>query len=703
MKLNFKLAALLVGCGLTLGACQMLKTGLTASFPQAAKKEKSLEIHGIKREDPYYWLRERENPEVIDYLKKENVEADAFFKKNETIINQVFEELKSRTAENDDSAPVQRGDYVYWSRFEKGLEHPLHVRKLKLTKDMPRIILDENELAQDHEFMDCTGPSVSPKQNWIAYAVDTQGRRFYTLYFKNLETEEVSSHKIENVTGNFVWAQDNETIFYTRQDPTTLRSFQLYRFHLPTGKSNLVYEEKDPEFTLGVSKTLSEKFILLYVGHLQTDEVRYLPADKPKESFKLLRPRKKGVSDALIDSGEYFYLLTNEKAPNKKLLKVPYHAKSEKEWIEILSHREDVFLADVDAIQGQLIVTERKDALDQIRVMDAKTMKSRYLTFEDPAYLVGHISQGDFKRDSFRIVYQSQRVPEKVIDVKLSDFSQVVVKQQPVPNFNSANYKTERVWITARDGKRVPVSLVMKKDFKTDGSTPLFQYAYGSYGYGIQPGFSITSLSLVDRGFVFAIAHIRGGDELGRAWYDDGRMKNKMNTFTDFIDVTEGLIQKGYAKKGHIYARGGSAGGLLMGAVANMRPDLYKGIIAEVPFVDVLTTMLDDTIPLTTFEYEEWGNPHIKEQYQWIAAYSPYDNVKKQDYPNMLVRTGLHDSQVQYWEPAKWVARLRDDNTSKNLILLATNMEAGHGGVTGRYKELKEQAETLSFALALEK
>lgn len=672
-------------------------------YPKPEKQTKVFTDHGYHREDPYYWMKERENPQVINFLKKENVLADKFFAEHQSIIDELFGELKSRTAENEDSAPLKKGPYTYWSRYQAGLEHPQHVRRLNTEKSSEEIILDDNVLAKGSEFMESSGPHVSPKQDWIGYAIDTQGRRFYNLYFKNLKTGKIAQHKIENMTGNFVWAQDNETIFYSKQDPESLRSYQVYRYHLPTQKTELIYEEKDPEFSVGVGKTLSEKYIFLQVSHSQTDEVRYIKADQPRSAFKVFRPRIKGVSDNLFDGGDCFYLLTNQNAPNRKLLKVPYNSKSEADWKEILPQRADVYLADVDTIQGQLIVTERKDGLNEIRVIDEKTLQSRYLKFEDPTYTVSTSIGGEFKRDDFRIVYESPRVPEKTIDVKLSDLTQNVVKQRKVPNFNSDNYRTERVWITARDGQKVPVSLVMKKDFKPDGKSPLFQYGYGSYGYAIQPYFMLTALSLVDHGFVFAIAHIRGGDDLGRAWYDGGRMKNKMNTFTDFIDVTEGLLAKGYAKKGHVYARGGSAGGLLMGAVANLRPDLYRGMIAEVPFVDVLTTMLDDTIPLTTFEYEEWGNPHIKEQYDWMAQYSPYDNVKRQAYPNLLVRTGLHDSQVQYWEPAKWVAKLRDMNTSNNLILMSVNMEAGHGGVTGRYKHLKEEAESLSFALALEK
>jgi oligopeptidase B len=684
------------------GACQMKPQHETYDYPRPEKKEKVFTNHGYKREDPYYWLKERENPKVVDYLTKENAQAEKFFQKHSDIIDEVYNQLKSRTADNENSAPIIKGAYTYWSRYQAGLEQPQHVRKHTGSQEAETVILDENELAKGHDFMECAGPYISPKQDWIAYSVDTQGRRFYDIHFKNLTTGKVADFSIKSVTGNLTWAQDNETIFYSRQDPNTLRSYQVYRYNIKTHKNELVYEEKDPEFNVGVSKSLSEKFIFMSINHLQTAEVRYIHADQPKSEFKVFRPRIKGVSDTLVDGGDSFYLVTDENAPNQKIYRVPYDARSKKDWKEFLPHRSDIFIADVDAVRGYLIVTERKDGLNQIRVIDEKTNDSRYVTFEDPSYSVGTSMTGMFDRGEFRIVYESMRVPEKTIDISLKDMSQKLVKQHSVPNFNTDNYRTERVWITARDGQKVPVSLVMKKDYKPNGKNPLFQYGYGSYGYAIPPYFMLTALTLVDRGFVFAIAHIRGGDDLGRTWYDQGRMQNKMNTFTDFIDVTEGLLQKGYGQKGHVYARGGSAGGLLMGAVANMRPDLYNGMIAEVPFVDILTTMLDDSIPLTTGEYEEWGNPRIKEQYDWMAKYSPYDNVKRQAYPNMLIRTGFHDSQVQYWEPAKWTARLRDLNTSDSLILLSVDMEAGHGGVTGRYKQLKEQAESLSFPLALE-
>lgn len=671
-------------------------------FPKPEKKIVVLEKHGDKREDPYFWLRERENPKVIDYLKSENKVTEKFYKDQNTKIEELFKELKSRTAENDDSVPVKKGDYFYWSRVEKGKEHPIYLRKHKDQKK-EIVILDENVLAKGHEFLETTGPRISPNQELMAYGVDTQGRRFYTYAFKNLKTGEMLPYKIENITPSFVWANDNETVFYVKQDPETLRADKLYRLHLPTGKTELIFEEKNDEYAIEVSKSLSQKYIFLNSSHLQSNEVRFLEADKPTDKFKLFRKRQKGVQDYLTDGGAGFYLTTNEKAKNFKIYFVPYTKTTAKaSWKLVQAHSKDVYVDNIEAIEGSLIINERLKGLDQIKVMSMKSHESRYVTFEDKAYAAHLAISGDFNQPAFRLSYMSMRTPERVMEVDVATLKTTVLKEDPVPNFNSANYKTDRVMIKSRDGVEIPVSLVMKKDFNPKGKNPLYVYGYGSYGMSLKPWFMINALSLVDRGFVYAIAHARGGSEMGRDWYDGGRMKNKMNTFTDFIDVTEGLIGAGYGQKGRVYAEGGSAGGLLMGAITNMRPDLYNGIVAEVAFVDVLTTMLDDTIPLTTFEYEEWGNPNIKQQYNWMKAYSPYDQVKAQSYPNMLIRTGLHDSQVQYWEPAKWAAKLRDHNSGKSEIFLHVNMDAGHGGASGRYKRLKEEAQSMAFVLWLE-
>ncbi|MFN8792115.1 MAG: S9 family peptidase [Bdellovibrionales bacterium] len=705
-RVLFALGPVTLVCAMTLGACQMnvakKNSSTTFDFPKPEKKVVVLEKHQDKREDPYFWMRERENPQVLEHLKAENKASDQYFKIHESTIEKLFQELKSRTAEDDQSVPIRKGDYEYWSRVVRGKEHALYLRK-RIGTTQDETLLDENELAKGHDFLETTGPRISPNQELMAYGVDTQGRRFFTFSFKNLKTGQVLPMKIENITSSVAWANDNQTLFYVRQDPETLRAYQLYRFHLPTGKSDLVYQENDPEYGVYVSKSISQKFILMNVAHLQTSEVYFLDADKPNDTFKLLRKRKKGVQDSLVDGGTGFYLLTNEEAKNYKILSIPYSAvKAPSRWKTIQSASKNIYIDSVEALQGHLLINERVQGLDQIKVVDMKTLRSRYVKFEDQAYAAELTVAGDFDQKAFRMTYTSLRIPERTLEVDLDTLSLRTLKEQPVPNFSSDHYRTERVFIKSRDGVQIPVSLVMRKDLKLQGQNPLYVYGYGSYGMGMKPWFSLNALSLADRGFVYAIAHVRGGNEMGRDWYDQGRMKSKMNTFYDFIDVTEGLLKKGYGRKGHVYAEGGSAGGLLMGAVANLRPDLYHGMIADVPFVDVLTTMLDDTIPLTTFEYEEWGNPNIKAQYNWMRAYSPYDQVKAQAYPNMLIRTGLHDSQVQYWEPAKWAAKLRDFNTGPHRIFLNVNMDAGHGGASGRYKRLKEEAQAIAFVLDLE-
>lgn len=539
----------------------------------------------------------------------------------------------------------------------------------------------------------------------LVYGVDTVGRRFYTHYFKNLKTGRLLDLKLTDITENIEWANDSETVFYVKQDPETLRAYQVHQFNTKTGKSQIIYEEKDPEYGVYISKTLTDKYLILYSTHLQTVEVSILDAKKPNSPFQLLRPRKSGIKDeALVDGGDVFYLLTNDKDKNYEVVKIQKTDIGQPhKWQRLKKKSPQIFIEAIEAVKDHLIVFQKIEGLDEISVIHTPTMKSRKLQFSEKTYSVNSFVSGDFDQSAFRIGFTSPRVPMQTREVNLASLEQKILKTKPVPNFNPENYHTERLLITARDGQKIPVSLVMKKDYIPQSQNPLYIYGYGSYGYAVKPTFELEALSLVDRGFVYAIAHIRGGNDLGRDWYDQGRMKNKTNTFYDFIDVTEGLIQRGFGAKGHVYAEGGSAGGLLMGAVANLRPDLYRGLIAKVPFVDVITTMMDDTIPLTTFEYEEWGNPNIKEQYFWMREYSPYDNVKPQSYPSLFIRSGFHDSQVQYWEPTKWTARLREMNQSNSLILLKTNMEAGHGGASGRYKRLKESAEDLAYVLWLEK
>lgn len=673
-------------------------------FPVAEKKNKKLQIHGHVRNDPYYWMKDRENPKVVSYLNQENKVFEKFIDSQKHQVSEIFQELKKRTAEDDSSYPVKNKDFYYWSEVKKGKEHRIFYRSSDEAKMKNKeVLIDENELAKNHKYLSTTGPRISPDQTLMSYGMDTQGRRFYSHYFKNLKTGKVLDTTIDSITSNLVWANDSETVFYVKNDPDTLRAYQVYRFHVPSGKNDLVYEEKDSEFGVGLGKSPNDQHILLYAYHLQTVEVRFMDANQPLSKFQLFRKRKNGVKDSLITNKDRYYLLTNEKDKNFEVYYFPpQDFKNPKKWSKLKKSSKDIYIDNVEALEGYLVLFQKQNGLDEVQVFNEEKNSSQLLSFDDESYAVESAIAGDFEQKKFRISYNSLRVPERLIEVDFKTLKQKILKEDPVPYFDPKNYRTERKLIKARDGKMIPVSLLMKKNFNQKKSGPLMVYGYGSYGYAIKPGLTLSALSLVDRGFVYAIAHIRGGDDLGRDWYDDGRMKNKMNTFHDFIDVTEGLVQLGYGKKGHVYARGGSAGGLLMGAIANLRPDLYKGLIAEVPFVDVLTTMLDDTIPLTTFEYQEWGNPNIKSQYNWMKAYSPYDNVEKMAYPHMLVRSGFHDSQVQYWEPTKWVAKLREYNTAETLILLRTNMEAGHGGLSGRYQRLQEAAEMVGFLLWLE-
>jgi oligopeptidase B len=674
------------------------------AFPKASKKNHFIEKHGDKRSDPYYWMKNREDSEVIQYLNAENQIADAFFKQNKLQTEELFSELKSRTTDDDKTVPVTKKGYEYWSEIKKGHEHWTFYRK-KLDTLNIELLLDEEALSKGSPYFESTGPHVSPNNEIVSYGVDTVGRRFYTHHFKNLKSGRLLDLKVSDITENLEWTEDSEHVFYVKQDPETLRANQVYRLNIKTGKSKLIFEEKDTEFSVYLTKTLSGRFLVLYSAHLQTVEAHILDSQKPLNDFKLVRPRKSGVKDEnIVDSGENFVLLTNDQDKNYEAVKIGYDQLNEpSKWQRLKKKSPDLFIENIEAIKNHLIVFQKFNGLDEITLIHLPKMKSRKLGFDEKTFSVMSLVSGDFDQTAFRIAFTSPRVPVQTREVNLTTLEQKVLKTKPVPNFDPQLYKTERLFLPVRDGKSVPVSLVMRSDYTPNGKNPIYIYGYGSYGMAIKPMFELEALSLVDRGFVYAIAHIRGGNDLGRDWYDQGRMKNKMNTFTDFIDVTEALIKKGYAQSGRVYAEGASAGGLLMGAVANLRPDLYHGMIAKVPFVDVLTTMLDDTIPLTTFEYQEWGNPNKSDEYAWMRAYSPYDNVKAQSYPSMFIRSGLHDSQVQYWEPTKWIARLREMNKSNSLIILKTNMDAGHGGASGRFKRLKESSEDLSFVLWLDK
>lgn len=671
------------------------------NYPQPEKKPHELKIHGDTRIDNYFWLNNRENPEVIKYLTAENEYTKEVMKPVEGLEKTLFNEMKSRVKEDDTSVPYKYGDYYYFTRVESGKQYPVYARKKGLNGS-EEILLDVNKMAQGHEYFDCSGPMVSPNQEWMAYAVDTVGRRFYTIQFKNLKTGELLPQKIENVTGSMEWAADNETVFYTQQNAETLRSEKAYRYNIHSHRTDLVAFEKDETYLLYLHSSHSEKFIYLVSSSTLTTEVSYVRADHPNDAFQVVTPRKEGHEYDVSDDGKLFYIVSNNEAKNFKLMTAVPGKSQLANWKELIPHRPDVFLEGIQVFKNNLVLSERYNGLTRLQVADHAAKNFYAIPFPDQSYVANIGMNAEFDTDKVRYIYESLRLPQTTFDFNMKTHEQELLKTKEVPHYKADQYKTERIFVTARDGAKVPVSLLMKKDHKMDGTASVLVYGYGSYGANMEPWFNSNIFSLVDRGFVYAMTHIRGGSEMGREWFDNGRTSHKLNTFYDFIDITDYLVKNKYANPKHVYAMGGSAGGLLMGAVMNMRPDLYNGIVAQVPFVDVITTMLDDTIPLTTFEYDQWGNPNEKEAYEYIKRYSPYDNVEKKAYPNVLVTTGLHDSQVQYWEPAKWVAKLREYKTNDSVILLKTDMGAGHGGATGRFDRLKERATEYAFILMLE-
>lgn len=679
----------------------------TIAAPVAKILPKQLKKHNQVRTDNYFWLNDRENPEVIDYLNKENDYYDAMTAHTKDFQKSLFEEMKGRIKEDDQSVPYLYNGYYYITRYEKGQDYPIYSRKKESLDAKEEILFDCNELAKGHTFFQLGGLSVSPDNRFASFGVDNVGRRIYTIQIKDLETNEIFPDVIENATGGSVWANDNHTLFYTRQDKVTLRANQIFKHKLGTtaDKDVLVYEEKDDTFNVSVGKEKSKKYIVIGAESTLTTEYRILNSDTPDAEFKVFQPRVRGLEYSISHFGDSFYILTNkDKATNFKLMKTPENVTEKKHWIEVIAHREDVLIEDIEIFSNYLVVEERSNGLNHIRIMPWSGEGEYYLPFGSETYNAYTTTNVDFDTDILRYSYQSMATPSSVIDFNMKTKEKEIKKEQAVlgGQFDKNNYIEERVWATAKDGVKVPISLVYRKDLKKDGTNPLLQYAYGSYGVTMEPYFSTTRLSLLDRGFIYAIAHIRGGEDLGRQWYEDGKLLKKKNTFTDFIDCSQFLIHEKYTSPAHLYAEGGSAGGLLMGAVVNMAPELYHGVIAQVPFVDVITTMLDDSIPLTTGEYDEWGNPNNKKYYDYMLSYSPYDNVKEQVYPNLFVSTGLHDSQVQYWEPAKWVAKLRTVKKGSPVLYLHTNMDAGHGGASGRFEALKELAKEFTFLLDLE-
>lgn len=673
--------------------------------PKAPQKPTVLETHGHQRIDPFYWMNDRENPEVIAYLNAENTYLEKIMKPTEDFQKRLFEEMKGRIKENDQSVPYFKSGYFWYVRYRTGGEYPIYCRKVKSLENQEEVILDVNELAEGKSYYQVGGSATAPNQKLLAFAADEVGRRIYTIYFKNLETGEIFDESIPNVTGNFAWSSDNQTLFYSKQDPETLRSFRIYKHQLGSDSSEdqLVYEEKDEEFSCVVHKTKSEKFILIHSESTISSEIRFIPADEPHGEFTLLQQRIPHLEYAADHYGDHFYIRTNHQAQNFKLVKAPITNPSLDQWQDVIAHRSEVLLEDFDLFAEFLVTQERSNGLTQIQIKPWQG-DSHSLEFEDETYTAWISTNPEFETSTLRFGYNSLVVPSSVYDYDMNSRERKLLKQQEVVGgYDPKAYHSERIWAKAEDGVAVPISLVYKKSFfSLNGQNPLLLYAYGSYGYSMDAYFSSNRLSLLDRGFVFAIAHIRGGEDLGRSWYENGKLLKKKNTFSDFIACAEHLIAENYTNPSHLYAMGGSAGGLLMGTVINWKPELFHGAIANVPFVDVVTTMLDESIPLTTGEFQEWGNPKNATFYDYMLSYSPYDNVEAKNYPNLLVTSGLHDSQVQYWEPTKWVAKLRDLKTDQNLLLLYTNMEAGHGGASGRFSALKEIALEYAFLLMLE-
>ncbi|WP_428655321.1 S9 family peptidase [Runella sp.] len=686
----------------------MSKHQNTIQPPKAPKISHRFELHKDVRTDDYYWLRERENPEVINYLNAENTYTEAILAPVKELREKLFVEMKSRIKEQDESVPYKAGNYYYYYRYEQGGEYPIYCRKYGALDAAEEIMLNVNELAEGHSYYNATFPEMADNEEIAAFGEDTVSRRLYTLKFKNLKTGAFYPDAIPDTEGgNYAWTADNQTIFYIRKHTDTLLGFQVWRHRLGTDVSEdvLTYEESDDQFYLGLYRMKSKKFIAIVSDQNGVStEYQLIKADEPASQCVSFLPRSRGHEYYIEHFESAFYVRTNlGGATNFKLMSVAETDHSDLiQWRELIAHRSDVYLEGIEAFKHHLVLQERGEGLLKIRIIDQKTHAEHYLNFGEPAYTASPGNNPDFNTTILRYGYTSLTTPASTFDYDMDSRERVLLKQQEVlGGFDKEEYQTERLFAPARDGVLIPISIVYKKGFQKDGSAPLLQYSYGSYGYSMDPTFSGVRLSLLDRGFAFAITHIRGGHEMGRLWYENGKMLHKKNTFTDFIDCSQYLIQTKWTSPESLFAMGGSAGGLLMGAVANMAPQLYKGIVAQVPFVDVVTTMLDESIPLTTGEYEEWGNPNEKIYYDYMKSYSPYDNVVAQGYPNMLITTGLHDSQVQYWEPAKWIAKLREFKTDDHQLLLHCDMEAGHGGASGRFKRLKDIALEYAFMLNL--
>ncbi|MFC2082356.1 S9 family peptidase [Bacteroidota bacterium] len=670
--------------------------------PKAKQIVKELSEHGNKRIDKYYWLNERDNPAVIEYLNAENEYTKKVMAHTEDLQEILYNEIIGRIKKTDESVPYFYNEYYYYERYETGKEYPLQCRKKGSLDSQEEILFNESKMAEGKSYFSLRDFTISVDNKLAAYGTDTVGRRKYDIQIKNLKTGEIFPEIIPLTTGEAVWANDNKTIFYTLKDENTLRAYKIMRHVIGTDVSEdvTVYEELDDTFRCWVDKSKNDKYIFIYCLQTLTTETLFINADNPTDKFRSVQPRERGHEYNVETIGEQFYIVTNWNAKNFRLMKTKISQPGKENWVEVIPNRDKVLLIDIELFNDFLVINERKDGLGQLRIRTWDGTTDYYMKFDEAAYDVDVGENYDFDSDLLRFEYSSLVTPQCVFDINMKTKKKVLLKQDEIPgDYNPDDYVIERHFAEVKDGAKVPISLAYKNGLAKDGNNPLYLYGYGSYGYTIDPDFDVEIASLLDRGFIFAIAHIRGGDALGREWYEKGKLFNKKNTFTDFIDCTEYLIEEKFTNKKLIAVYGGSAGGLLIGAVVNMRPDLFKAAIGAVPFVDVVTTMLDDSIPLTTFEYDEWGNPNVKEYYDYMLSYSPYDQIEVKEYPAIMVTAGLHDSQVQYFEPAKWVAKLRELKTDDNLLILDCDMESGHGGASGRYKRYLRKAKIFAFVI----
>lgn len=691
---------------------KMMQTNMP---PIAEKIPHTTSIHGYERVDNYHWMRltdeqkllkdsDEQTQKVLDNLKAENSYKEAMLKHTEKFQDDLFNEIVGRIKKDDESVPYFDNGYWYYSRYEKGKEYPIYCRKKETLEATESIIIDVNEWAEGHDYYSLTGLEVSPNNQYLAFSVDTLSRRIYTIKIKDLKTGEILPDEIHGTERGVAWANDNKTLFYTTKNEETLLSEHIDRHKLGTLQSEdvRVYTENDNSFYIGVYRSKSDKYIIIYNSSTLVSDFQILETNNPEGKFRSFSPRESEHEYSIEHYKDKFYIITNWDAVNFRLMETPENATSKENWTEVIPHRNNVLLSDIEVFTNHMVLSERKDGLRQLRVIDQRNSSEHYIDFGEAVYASYILVNLSFDTNILRVGFTSMKTPFSTLDYQMDTRESTLLKQtEVVGGYNADNYETERLFATARDGKKIPISIIYKKGFRKNGKGNVLVYGYGSYGATMEPSFSSTRLSLLDRGFAYAIAHIRGSQTYGRPWYDDGKMENKMNTFTDFIDCSQYLIDKKYTDKDHLFAMGGSAGGLLMGAIVNIAPELYKGIVAAVPFVDVINTMLDETIPLTSNEWNEWGNPKIKEEYDYIIKYSPYDNVEAKEYPNMLVTTGYFDSQVQYWEPQKWVAKLRDMKKDDHVLLMHVNMEAGHGGKSGRFRRYREVALEYAFLLDL--